>query len=164
MNRRLIVMRHAKSDWHAGAATDHARPLNHRGRRDAPRIAQRIVELGWEPEVVLSSDSTRTRETYELMAQHFAESVIVHYLESLYHAGPRELVEALQLLPDEVQTVMALGHNPGWSAVMYWLTENDVSLTTANAALCHVEAGSWGEAAELGGIWQLEDVLRPKEL
>ena len=160
----MIVMRHAKSDWHAGAATDHTRPLNARGRRDAPRIAERIVELGWEPELVLSSDATRTRETYDLMSPHFGENVVIHYLESLYHAGPRELADALEMVPAEVNTIMAVGHNPGWSAVVYWLTENDVSLTTANAALCHVEAASWSEAAALGGIWRLEDVLRPKEL
>ena len=46
MTRRLIVMRHAKSSWKSGAATDHERPLNKRGRRDAPRVAQRLEELG----------------------------------------------------------------------------------------------------------------------
>ncbi len=70
MTMRLIIMRHAKSDWNSGAASDHARPLNKRGRRDAPRVANRLGELGWQPDYVISSDSRRTRETLELMLPH----------------------------------------------------------------------------------------------
>ena len=79
--KRLIVMRHAKSDWGTNAPTDHARPLNKRGQRDAPRVAQRLVELDWLPQYIVSSDSTRTRETYELMNSH-------------YHLTPLELPAA----------------------------------------------------------------------
>jgi len=160
----LIIMRHAKSDWETDAPTDHARPLNRRGRRDAPRIAKRIAQLGWQPDIVVSSDSQRTRETYQLMTDHFSPDVDLRFLDSLYHAGPHELADVLQQLPDAAVTVLALGHNPGWSEVVYWLTKNSVSMTTANAALCHVPANSWPAALQLAGSWQLDEVLRPKEL
>ena len=71
MRRRIIVMRHAKSSWKSGARDDHARPLNKRGRRDAPRIAARLAELGWVPERVISSDSERTRQTWARMEEAF---------------------------------------------------------------------------------------------
>ena len=67
MAKRLLVTRHAKSSWKSGEDSDHARPLNKRGRRDAPRVAAHLVGLGWVPEQVLSSDSQRTRETLGLM-------------------------------------------------------------------------------------------------
>ena len=67
MERRLIVMRHAKSSWKSDAETDHLRPLNKRGRDSAPLVAARLVELGWIPEAVYSSDSLRTRETWDGM-------------------------------------------------------------------------------------------------
>jgi phosphohistidine phosphatase len=122
------------------------------------------VELGWQPEEVVSSDSTRTTETFELMANHFSDDLTVRFLGSLYHAGPAELAAALQTIPDSVTTVMAIGHNPGWSSVVHWLTEESVGLTTANAALCHVEADNWQEAVHLASTWQLEEVLRPRDL
>ena len=65
MRRRLIVLRHAKSAWDTDAATDHERPLNKRGRRDALRVAEKIAKLGWQPEQVISSDAERTRETWK---------------------------------------------------------------------------------------------------
>ena len=59
MERRLIVMRHAKSSWKNESLRDHERPLNKRGRRDAPRIGEELASLGWVPQRVISSDATR---------------------------------------------------------------------------------------------------------
>ena len=112
MTRRLIIMRHAKSDWDSGAETDHDRPLNHRGRRDAPRIAERLVALGWVPDYVVSSDARRTQETLERMLPEINDEPAVRLCRELYHAGAAELVDELVPLPDDVETVLALGHNP----------------------------------------------------
>ena len=106
--KRLIVMRHAKSDWGTNAPTDHARPLNKRGQRDAPRVAQQLVELDWLPQYIVSSDSARTRETYELMRSAFNEVPQVEFLSTLYHAGPSDLASVLAGVPDTVATAMAL--------------------------------------------------------
>jgi hypothetical protein len=73
MQRRLMIMRHAKSAWSSDVASDHERPLNKRGRRDAPRVGKRLAKLGWVPEFVVSSDSRRTRETWERMQRRFPE-------------------------------------------------------------------------------------------
>lgn len=168
MQRQLIVLRHAKSDWNTDAPTDHARPLNRRGRKDAPRVAQRLCELGWTPEYVVSSDSQRTRETYQIMRKVFAEALgeepVVQFLESLYHAGPQALASAMVDVPDEVSLVMAIGHNPGWQEVVYALTGQAVSMTTANAALLSIEEDNWPAAFGRAGSWELVEVIRPKEL
>ena len=169
MQRRLIVMRHAKSDWGTDAPPDHDRPLNKRGRKDAPRIAQRLCEGGWIPEIVLSSDSQRTRETYGRMSDALSESLgsepQVLFLGSLYHAGVAALESALSEVPDNTQTVMALGHNPGWEQVVGQFCGEWVRMTTANAALLTIEANHWADAATARpGSWTLVDVLRPKEL
>ena len=164
MKYRLIVMRHAKSDWNSAAMTDHERPLNARGRRDAPRIAERLTELGWTPQKVISSDSRRTTETWERMSANFTTRIPVNFTNEFYHAGMTAVYEAVQKLDDSVNTVLLLGHNPGWAHVAYQLTGVDVHLTTANAVLMHREAESWSEAIELDGCWTLEEVVRPKEL
>ncbi len=163
--KRIIVMRHAKSDWNTDAPTDHARPLNRRGRKDAPRVARRLVELGWQPQHILASDANRTRQTYELMAPELGGDVGVEYLRSLYHAGPDRLHEHILGLSDEFATILVLGHNPGWEQVLTWLTGEAASLTTANAALIECEnAETWNAVVEHAGDWTICDILRPREL
>ena len=133
MKRRLIIMRHAKSSWKSDAPTDHARPLNNRGRKDAPRVSQRLVDIGWQPQLVLSSDSQRTRETCQLMHEAWVSEtkVPVKYLRPFYAGGVDEVVPALTKVPDDVTSVLALGHNPGWEEVVAWLCGQPVHLTTA---------------------------------
>lgn len=164
MEYRLIVMRHAKSDWNTDAETDHARPLNKRGRRDAPKIARRLVELGWQPSHVVSSDSQRTTETFQLMEGAFTDGPSVDFLGSLYHAGIRELEDAVNAMPDDRPTVLALGHNPGWQDCIHRLTGEFEEMTTANAALMTIEAGSWAEAIHSRQKWTLVEMIRPREL
>lgn len=163
MEFRLIVMRHAKSDWDAGASTDHERPLNKRGRRDSPRVATRLMELGWGPDYVLSSDSQRTTETFQLMAPLLDAPEVV-FLSALYHAGIGALQDAVVSVPEGTTTLMALGHNPGWQDCVHRLTGEYEPMTTANAALMTVDAESWASAITRHGDWQLEQIVRPKEL
>jgi phosphohistidine phosphatase len=160
---RLIVMRHAKSDWHTGSASDHERPLNERGRQDAPRMAQWLRELGWLPERVLSSDSTRTRETYELMADTIGRDVPVVWLKQFYHAGATAVRQALAVLSMQVRTVLVLGHNPGWEETIAWLSGQSATMPTAACALLTTPVPAWDAAVAAPRLWKLVDVLRPKE-
>ncbi|MBL4849168.1 MAG: histidine phosphatase family protein [Planctomycetes bacterium] len=169
MPKRLLVTRHAKSSWKSGSMTDHERPLNGRGRRDAPRVAAHIVGLGWSPEFVISSDSQRTRETLALMAEVFEPEPRIEFTRDLYLAGPSDVQAALARVPDSVETVMVLGHNEGWEDVVTWLSGCSERLTTANAALLswRPAAGgpeSWSAALADAPGWTLHQVVRPKEL
>ena len=134
MHRRLILMRHAKSSWNSDAIDDHSRPLNKRGRRDAPVIAEHLSELGWAPEIVYSSDSQRTCETLELMQDAFSPRPTIEFVPSLYHGGIHEIREAAAEAPADVHVVMALGHNPGWQHSVAWFTGEHEVMSTANAA------------------------------
>lgn len=162
MTRRLILMRHAKSSWTSGAKDDHARPLNKRGRRDAPRIAAALFARDWWPDVVLSSDAERTLETWALMAPGGPE-VRLSSCRSLYHGGIDE-IKAAMADQAAAQTVLVLGHNPGWAAALTWLSDGDGLLTTANAALFTTAAASWQEAFAGPGRLHRVGVLRPKSL
>ncbi len=164
MQLRLVLLRHAKSDWGSGAQSDHERPLNKRGRKDAASVAAKIVKVGWQPQWVVSSDATRTRETYGLMRDIFRPEPSVVFLESLYHAGPQALANALADVPDHVSPVMAIGHNPGWQEAVQWLSGEWVTVTTGNAVLMTVDAESWPDAIGRAGFWSIVQVIRPKEL
>jgi len=67
--KTLLVLRHAKSSWDDSALDDHERPLNQRGRRDAPRMGKLMREYGLIPDVVISSDAVRARLTAEALAE-----------------------------------------------------------------------------------------------
>ena len=162
MQRRLMLMRHAKSAWQSEAPTDHARPLNKRGRRDAPRVGKRLVELGWVPDQVLGSDSRRTQETWEQMQKHFPEAR-VRFTRALYAGGPTELRSEVARLSAAVRTVLVLGHNPGWENAVKALSGREVRMTTANVVLLEGKGATWGEALQRGR-WSVVGVVRPKEL
>ncbi len=161
---KLIVLRHAKSAWNTNAPTDHDRPLNKRGRRDAPRIGARLAELGWTPERVISSDAARTRETWDRMSSAFGATVEVSFTGLLYGAGYHEVRRALGEQPEAVATTMVIGHNPGWEELVEVLTGSEHPMTTCNAALLSIEADGWKEGIAKRGQWRLHQMLRPKEL
>ncbi len=157
--KRVIIMRHAKSSWKDSSLSDHDRPLNKRGKRDAPRIAKALYELGWIPDLVLSSTSERTRETWHGMEGHISDDEIpVKWLSSFYHGGTSEVLAELAKLDDSVETVLCLGHNPGWEDVVASMSNKPTRMTTANAVLLESESSSWCED------FAFVDILRPKEL
>lgn len=162
-------MRHAKSAWDASVASDHARPLNERGRADAPRIATALVDRGWSPQLVVASDSARTTETWACMADivdaasQRAAQVDVLWRRSLYLAGLNAALDALYPLHDQVRSVLLLGHNPGWEKAVCDLSGEQVRLTTGNAAMFEVDASAWANVG-VTSRWRLVDVLRPKSL
>ena len=137
--RRLIVLRHAKSDWDAGASNDHERPLNKRGLREAPSTAAQLLELGFVPDYITSSDSTRTRETLEAMRPCF-DSVPVQFDRRFYLTDLDAVRELAAELPADVRTWMIVGHNPGWEDLVSVLTQTQVEMKTAYAAVLEGEA------------------------
>jgi phosphohistidine phosphatase len=104
--RRLILIRHAKSDWSL-ALDDHARPLNKRGRRSAPLIGAWLSENGYLPDEVICSDAVRTRETFDRLGIEAP----VTYTRLLYLAEAEDILEVLRAA--EGATVALIGHNPG---------------------------------------------------
>lgn len=157
-------MRHAKSSWAAQGLGDHERPLNERGRRDAPRVAARLAELGWAPDGIWSSDAERTRETAALMLPDLGGEPSVTFDAELYLAGLPALRKAAGSWEAGWSTVLALGHNPGWEDAASALSGSHIGMTTANAVLLESAGDAPDWAAALSGEWTLVDVVRPKEL
>lgn len=166
MERRLILMRHAKSSWTSDAPSDLERPLNKRGKRDAPRVAQELVALGWIPGAVVTSPARRTRATWRRMREVFAiegtDDVEVRVAEGLYHGDGDALRDDAERWPAEVDALLVLGHNPGFELALRELSGVAAPMTTGNAALLEGRGATWAEA--LDGTWRLVTVVRPREL
>ncbi len=110
--RTLIAVRHAKSSWDHDV-DDHDRPLSGRGRRDADALGRLLVQRGLSPDLVLCSTAARTRETWERAHGVGANAGDVRLVRGIYHAWVPELVRLVRETPDEVSTVLLLGHSPG---------------------------------------------------
>lgn len=114
-HRRLILTRHAKSAWDDPALADHERPLNHRGRRSALELGEWLLSRGYEPDQVLCSTATRTRETWAIaQAAPLEVTPAVEFVEALYHASPDVMLKVLRKARGDC--VMMIGHNPGIAA------------------------------------------------
>lgn len=112
MTLRLILMRHAKSDWDDPTLQDVDRSLNARGRRSASAIGKWLHARDLQIDPVLCSAAARTRETYALVAEEIEPVASVSFRDDLYLASPHLMFEMLKGLND-AQTVMMIAHNPG---------------------------------------------------
>jgi phosphohistidine phosphatase len=136
--RRLLLIRHAKSDWAEPELADHSRPLADRGRREAPQLGKALVRAGWLPDVACSSTARRAIETWQLIAKELPSAVPLERAPGLYLAGPRDLCLTLQETLDtdsfaEAGCVAVIGHNPGLSAWASKLANRQVDMQTSTA-------------------------------
>lgn len=111
MTLRLILTRHAKSDWDDPLQSDHQRPLNPRGKRAAPVIGRWLAAKGYLPQEALVSDAARTRATWTLVRAELPDPVPVRILPALYHASPTAMLRVLHSAT--APCVIMIGHNPG---------------------------------------------------
>ncbi len=117
--KTLYLMRHAKSSWKDLALDDRDRPLNARGRRDAPEMGHRLAARGPLPQRLLCSPARRARDT----ARAVAEGAGLHGVgcisdERLYFNGVEGWIDTLRSLEDSLDVVLLVGHNPDFSAVV----------------------------------------------
>lgn len=161
--KSLLILRHAKSSWGDPSLSDHDRPLNKRGKKDAPRMGELLREEDLLPDLIICSTARRARETAEIVAEASACEGEIQTIRDLYAAGPEAYIEILSALTDDYQTVMVVGHNPGLEELLYELTGELQPLPTAALAQVRLPIQSWqevedAEIGELVGYW------RPKEL
>lgn len=143
--KTLLILRHAKSDWSDSSLSDHDRPLNDRGKHDAPRMGELLRRQNLLPDLILSSTAKRARQTTRLLSEAAGYSGEIQWLESLYAAPPSAYLKACSGLPDSVQTVMVVGHNPGLEELLAGLTGELQSLPTAALAEVELPIESWQE-------------------
>jgi len=110
-DRRIILLRHAKSAWGLDVS-DHERPLSPRGRRDSAAVGELLAGRRITPELVWCSTALRARETWDRAVKAGARAGDVLYDEHLYEAVAHELVKVLRKTPAEVTTVLVVGHSP----------------------------------------------------
>jgi phosphohistidine phosphatase len=122
--KRLFVLRHAKSSWDNPGLDDHERPLAARGRRAVELLGRHLRESGIRPALVLCSSSRRTRETLDGVSPG-GETLIE---PGLYGASAQDVLDRLRRVPEDVESVMVIGHNPALQTVVLRLVVNGASV------------------------------------
>lgn len=132
--RTLILLRHAKSAWPDGVP-DFERPLAGRGRRDAPAAGRWLAEHAGAIGLVLCSPAKRARQTWKRASAELSSPPPVRYEPRLYDEGVRTLLDVVREVPEDVRTVLLVGHNPGLSLLLEQLTGATSALRTSSIAM-----------------------------
>lgn len=164
--KTILLLRHAKSDWGDPRLADFERPLAKRGLKDAPRMGRALAQLGFVPDVILSSTAKRAMQTAELVAEASGFGGAIRPCPEFYGGDSQDLIAALQNLPDPVDCAMLVGHNPTMeeTAAELLCADEAVSIRMPTAALLCLEADidTWRDLAP--GDTTLRWFLLPKLL
>ena len=153
--KRLMLLRHAKARRNSEDGTDAGRSLNKRGLRNAEAMGQHMQVQGFVPELVISSDAARTRETTELVSGGLTPQPQIMHTEALYLASPRTILQIARQTDDAIETTMLVGHNPGmadlsWSLVAEQAEPDELSrlraFPTCALAVIDLDIDHWRDA------------------
>jgi phosphohistidine phosphatase len=153
--KSLTLFRHAKTERDSTTGRDFDRRLDERGERDAPRMGREIRDLGLDYDLILSSPAARAAETAELAGLE------PRFDQRVYDASAGELLEIVQAVDDQIETLMLVGHNPGFERLASRLLGSNVEMPTGSLVEIRLPTDAWADAGEGG---QLVRFLKPKEL
>ena len=165
MPKTLTLIRHAKSSWDNTNLSDFERPLNSRGKHDAPKMGQLIKHELPSIDYVLCSTSQRTRETFALLNQALNIGVSqISFKNALYHPSPRIMMDLISGLPENVKHVALVSHNPATTEFANQLQEERYFDNVPTCGVIHIEfdVSSWKDLSTANG--KLVEALFPKEV
>ncbi|WP_428697708.1 SixA phosphatase family protein [Stappia sp.] len=109
---RLLLLRHAKSDWGQAGLSDFQRPLNDRGRQAAPEVGAHMARHGLNPDRILCSSAQRTRETLALLLPSLQGEIDIRLTRKLYDESEFDYLETIRTAGEGSRTLLVVGHNP----------------------------------------------------
>lgn len=141
---------------------DHDRPLNTRGKHDAPEVGRMLREQSLVPDLIVTSSAKRARKTARIVAENCGYEAEVCETRTLYLASPQTYIEQLRNLADEPGRVMVVGHNPGLEGLVRVLTGQSETMPTAALAVVSLEVDRWsqltgGQQGKLVHLWRPKD-------
>jgi phosphohistidine phosphatase len=144
MAKQLIIIRHAKSDWGNSSLRDFDRPLNKRGKTNAPEMAQRLVDRQIRPDAIVSSPALRAITTAKLFAEAWGippESIQKE--PSGYEASARTLLSIVNMFDNAHEQVAMFGHNPGLTDLVNYLGGHLDNLPTCGVVIIEFPFDEW---------------------
>lgn len=159
--KTLFVLRHAKSSWENPDWSDFERPLNSRGLDAARFIGALVYERQLKPQVIVSSPAKRAKQTAVLVKEIAEISKPIIFDERIYEASPLTLFNLIREFDEKYESVLIIGHNPGFENLVRMLTGESVAMPTAALAKIGLDIENWHEIETNSN--ELEFLIRPKE-
>lgn len=142
--KTLFLIRHGKSSWDDATLPDKDRPLDDRGKRDAPRIGKRVAKRNLKVNLILSSPAIRALTTAKIIAKKLdykLKGIVVD--DRLYLGAMDDLLDVIHKLDDKLKRVMLVGHNPALEELAHRLSGEITNMPTCAVAEFTFNAKSW---------------------
>ena len=160
--KTLYLLRHAKSSWSFDELSDQERPLNDRGRDDAPLMGQALAKRHICPDVVVSSPAVRAMSTAVLVAremQYAHDKIVVE--PGIYGADVEGLLGIIRGLPDGAASVLLVGHNPTITETANALSPSSLNEMPTAAVVClRFSCDHWKEVGKANAEFYFYDYPR----
>lgn len=145
--KKLFVVRHAKSSWDNPGLDDYDRPLNKRGKKNAPFMASILSKKEVKPDLIISSPANRAYSTAEIFASQFEyPHSRIKVDESLYEADSLDILNVISDTEDYIDSVMVFGHNPGLTDFVNFISEGGIeNIPTCGVVFLTLKAKSWND-------------------
>lgn len=162
--KTLFLVRHAKSSWKDPTLADRERPLNKRGKRDAPRMGKRLAARNVLPETLISSPAVRARKTANKIASQIGyPKDRIRVEEGMYQGGTTGMLNVIRSIDDQAPSAMVFGHNPATTDLANYLAHANIdNVPTCGIVEMRFETESWSDVVSGGG--ELVDFDYPKRV
>lgn len=161
--KTLLILRHAKSSWKFPDLADHDRPLNGRGKRDAPLIGRILSEENLIPDLIVTSSAVRAHATAKKVAKASGYRGQIEIESSLYRGGPPAYLDVVRNQLDRNEKLLLVGHNPDVEQILNKFTGTEVIMPTCALAHIRFVLERWADLNS-NTKGKLVKIWRPKEL
>lgn len=163
--KKLLLIRHGKSDWNSPGLKDFDRSLNDRGYRNAPEMAKRLLERDLVPQAIVSSPAVRAKQTAEIFSGEWGYPVTnILFKEEIYEASASTLLKVINDLDDRFDSIALFGHNPGLTEIIIDLCNSDLyNLPTCGVIQISFPFESWKMVSRQTGNELLFDYPKNEE-
>jgi phosphohistidine phosphatase len=158
--KNLFLVRHAKSSWNFPELDDFERPLNKRGKLDAPRMGRMLKDKKIMPDIMISSPATRAAMTARIIAEILAYPTdTISYAEKIYDAGIAELIETISAIDERHTSAMLVGHNPGLTFLANHIADHPVTnIPTCGIYAIDLDIHNWKQTTNKCGIFRFLEI------
>lgn len=143
--KKFFIIRHAKSSWKDSALDDFLRPLNKRGKSDAPKMGKRLKERKIMPDIIISSPATRAKATAEIIAKELNYSKDILFNDEVYESTLDKLHEIVTKVDDKNATLFLVGHNPSLNMLAEQYVNFSENIVTCGVLEIEFECDKWAD-------------------
>jgi phosphohistidine phosphatase len=160
--KTLYIARHAKSDWGQAGYTDFDRPLNDRGFIDAKAMARHLMLISVKVDAIISSSAMRAITTAKFYADQISAEGDLITKDEIYQADEQDMLEIINDVSNDIDSLMLVGHNPTFSLLVELLTGKAVGMSAGSVIELSIDVNAWGDVGK--GDGDFIKMTSPKDL